>query len=411
MTQGRLPWTFKDVVKLSPANWLKFNATVAFFRLTRLWDRGARYSGDLEKMKSMDLIYWYYKAIYPIKKPRKELDVDTIFSNRLSNQNLLPQGFRKQSGLSLASGGDLMPHAYLKNSRETLYKGVSGILFGADISMANLECVVSDAARAEIKMTMNSSPPLHYDFESFDVAKGCDNRSFSFLATACNHSLDLGFDGLRATAEKLANEKIFFHGINVSEDDAFRATLIEKNGLKVGLIAHTFGLNAKVPPPGHPHAVNRTNLNEGPANADLNHIDRQIAFCKINKVDFLILHLHWGLENEFYPVPEQIELAHVFAERGVDLIIGHHPHVIQPVEFYRTRRDENRIVPVFYSLGNLINPFMAPHFCHGYIAQIQIAKGLSPDGAEKTYVEFARAIDTYQVTDHSAKTVRIEHKA
>jgi poly-gamma-glutamate synthesis protein (capsule biosynthesis protein) len=74
-------------------------------------------------------------------------------------------------------------------------------------------------------------------------------------------------------------------------------------------------------------------------------------------------------------MPEQVELAHELAERGVDAIIGHHPHVIQPMELYTTKRDKNRMVPIYYSLGNLINAFSAEELCQSAVAKLSLSKG------------------------------------
>jgi poly-gamma-glutamate synthesis protein (capsule biosynthesis protein) len=72
-------------------------------------------------------------------------------------------------------------------------------------------------------------------------------------------------------------------------------------------------------------------------------------------VDFIVVQLHWGMEFEMYPRPEQLEVAHHIAELGADAIIGHHPHVLQPVEVYHGK-------PILYSLGNYCHDM--DHFGH-----------------------------------------------
>ena len=97
--------------------------------------------------------------------------------------------------------------------------------------------------------------------------------------------------------------------------------------------------------------------------------------------------------------------THCLAERGVDAIIGHHPHVVQPVEHYRTRRDPQRVVPIYYSLGNLINPCTARFLCHSRVARLALAKGTCSDGTVRTYVSRAESEDVLQVADESRRTV------
>ena len=116
-------------------------------------------------------------------------------------------------------------------------------------------------------------------------------------------------------------------------------------------------------------------LNARPSEVDFTQLEEQLAHGRRAGVDFVIAQLHWGMEYELYPRPEQVELAHHLADLGVDAIVGHHPHVLQPVEHYRTRRDPDRVVPVFYSLGNLTNPFSAPYLCRSGVARIELARG------------------------------------
>jgi poly-gamma-glutamate capsule biosynthesis protein CapA/YwtB (metallophosphatase superfamily) len=96
--------------------------------------------------------------------------------------------------------------------------------------------------------------------------------------------------------------------------------------------------------------------------------------------------LHWGLEFEFFPRQEQIDIAHHLIEHGADAIISHHAHNIQPLELYRTKRDPDRVAPILYGLGNLSSLIWASHSVLSLIASLTIAKGRMGDG-EKTLVE------------------------
>jgi poly-gamma-glutamate synthesis protein (capsule biosynthesis protein) len=116
-------------------------------------------------------------------------------------------------------------------------------------------------------------------------------------------------------------------------------------------------------------------------------------------VDFVIAQLHWGMEYELYPTPEQVDIAHAMAELGVDAIVGHHPHVLQPLELYRTVRDPDRVVPVAYSLGNLTNPFSAPLLCRSGLLRMALHKGRASDGTLRTYVRTSRIDEVLQRAD------------
>jgi poly-gamma-glutamate synthesis protein (capsule biosynthesis protein) len=227
------------------------------------------------------------------------------------------------------------------------------------------------------------------------------------MATACNHSLDYGEEGITSTIEALRSNRIAFHGVNESERDAGEPTVVDVKGIRIGVISYAFGLNAKKPPATRPRIVNRMRLNASPEDVDFSLVDRQLARCKELGVDFVVAQLHWGMEYELYPRPEQIALAHHLAEMGVDAIFGHHPHVVQPYEHYRTQRDPLRVVPIFYSLGNLTNPFSAPILCKSAVARLSLAKGVLQDGTPRTYVQNAEVHEVVQEADHVARTLSL----
>lgn len=403
----RLPRTAKDVVRLKPREWLVYNGLIQLCRLTGWWRYPVPASGDLETMTFLDKVYWVYKAVHPIRHPARGSGLDQHFERQKRHNWRLPDGFDANTEISISAAGDLMTHEYLATSGDALYADIADLLFDADVSMANLECTINSQGTERIAINTNSGPPLSLDEVMFQRVKGHRGRKFTFLATACNHSLDFGPDGVDSTIRLLRSEGIAFNGVNASEEDASTATIVDAKGVRIGLFAFTFGLNAWRPPADRPRIVNRTNLNGRPDEVDLKSIEALLEHCRTAGVDFVIAHLHWGMEHELFPRPEQIETAHALAELGVDAIVGHHPHVAQPVEFYMTRRDPDRVVPIYYSLGNLVNPFTAAHVCMSRVAQLKLAKGTARDGSARTYVKHASYADVVQSTDERAKTIRL----
>jgi poly-gamma-glutamate synthesis protein (capsule biosynthesis protein) len=303
-----------------------------------------------------------------------------------------------------------MNHPFLVRSSGVLYRDVEALLFDVDLATANLECVVQAGARGALEFQMRAAPPLYMEPACFDVVAnraGRESRHFDVLATACNHTLDFGPEGVDSTIETLRARDIAFAGINAEEPDATRATIVDRNGLRLAFVAFTFGLNAHTPPPSRPRIVNVARLDERPERADLAQFEAQLAHARREQADFVIAHLHWGMEYELYPRPEQLELAHHLAELGVDAILGHHPHVLQPSESYRTRRDPDRWVPIFYSLGNLTNPFSAAHMRRSGVARLTLAKGKHADGHARTYVEHAQLHEVMQHVDAEAGTIAV----
>lgn len=408
MSKNALPYTAADVFKLKIKEWIIYHSTIWLMRITGYWKYPRPANGDLEKMTLMDKIYWLYKSSYPITKGRKGAGLERYFEKQNSFQWTLPQDFNITHELTLSAVGDLMSNDYINNSSAVLYKDVSDLIFGADIAMANLECVVLPDSSVNLEFSPRSGPQLYFSKDTFNIVKGYERHQYDFMATACNHTLDFGIQGVDTTLNALKEHKIASNGLNESKEQACSATLMDRNGIKLGLVAHTFGLNAYQPPQDRPWLVNKNDLNEGVLPGGFTQFENQIQYCRENKVDFLIAQLHWGFENESYPTPEQIEFAHHLAELGFDAIIGHHPHVTQPIEYYQTQRDPLRVVPIYYSLGNLINPFSAPHLCLSLVARISLVKGNHAGEQSKTYIRDAGAIPVTQIVENDLKQIRLK---
>jgi poly-gamma-glutamate synthesis protein (capsule biosynthesis protein) len=404
---ARLPWTAKDIFKLSPKEWLIYNGTIAFHMATGLWRYPVPTSGDMETMTRRDLIYWVYKARFPLTRAVRNSGLEAFFEEQSRFRWALPAGFAPSAEIELSAVGDLMNHQFLPNSADCLYQATAETIFGVDVSMANLECVVYPQGTAAFEITTSEAPPIYYGQKHFEAAKGPAGRGYAFMATANNHSLDCGEDGVVSTIRALKEAGIAQHGMNETESDSRSATILEKKGVRLGLISHTFGLNAKKPPKDKPWIVNRAHLNGKLGEVDFSRIEAQIRFAREKKVDAIIAQLHWGLEHEYYPRPEQLEVARHLAELGVDILIGHHPHLIQPMECYRTRRDPDRVVPIFYSLGNLTTPFSHPAFRRSAVARVRLAKGTARDGSTRAYVKSAGMLEVYQEIDEGNQKLRL----
>lgn len=384
---------------------IAFDGLCALARLTGVWDPPPRASGDLEEMGFLDKAFWLYKSSRPVRRAERGSGLEAYFA-RPKPAALLPAAFAVSDELRLSAVGDLMPHPYLAGSAATLYPHVASAIFEVDLAMANLECVVAPRSEA-VRISVDKGPVVGMDPAAFDVVATGPTRAYEFMAAACNHSLDLGEAGVASTVEALRGRGIAFHGVNDREEDAARATLLQRDGFRVAVVAHTFGLNAYRPPEHRPTIVNRTRLNAHVDEIDFSLLRAQLAHAAAERADFTIVQLHWGLEFELYPRPAQLAVAHRIAELGADLIVGHHPHVVQPMELYRTQRDADRYVPIYYSLGNLTNPFAMPWMSRSAIARVRLARGRRPGGATKTYVREASTIEVDQHADDAARTLSL----
>ncbi|MBD65836.1 MAG: hypothetical protein CME62_11560 [Halobacteriovoraceae bacterium] len=363
-----LPKNPLDVFHIDLFNKLRIYPLLWLAQAFGLWKKPRLVaSGDIESMTFLDKVYWLYKIKHPVHYPDYDfMTFDWLEMNSLKKLS----DVQSPQLLTLSAVGDLLNHPYLINSRETLYADIFEQLFEHDLAMANLECCIDDQRENDLNFSLTRAPRLSFTESEFDIVRG----GFTFMSSACNHSFDLGEEGVNQTLFTLKKNNIQTNGLNRTPEESLKGTIIEKAGFRLGVICHTFGLNGHNPPADKKYLVNYTKLNSPPAHCNLEQIKKQISFLENENVDFKIAHLHWGWEHEFYPRQTQIELAHHLAELGIDLIIGHHPHVIQPTELYQTQRDSRRIVPIFYSLGNLTNGFSQDFLCQSLLATLSLGR-------------------------------------
>ncbi|MDD7346816.1 CapA family protein [Helicobacter equorum] len=166
---------------------------------------------------------------------------------------------------------------------------------------------------------------------------------FNLVSLANNHTLDRGEKGVRAMLEYWRTKEhsisdLLTAGSYESKQSRTTPRIMHKNGITYTMLAYTYGTNGIPLPEGKEYLVNV--------------YTKQMLLEDIkavrDKVDVLIVSMHWGIEYETTPSKEQREFARLLANNGVDIIIGNHPHVIQPIEII-----DNTFVA--YSLGNFIS--------------------------------------------------------
>lgn len=196
-----------------------------------------------------------------------------------------------------------------------------------------MECTLFKSGPKRSENWIVYSPP-----ESITALKqiNCD-----IVSLGNNHITDYGSEGLIETKEFLEDNAIKTVGAGKNQKDASKVVILEKRGLKLGILAY---LSID-----YPNSTIATENSAGCASyEDLHEVQKDIERIKKN-VDIVCVSLHWGHQYFSYPSPEQIEIAHRIIDFGCDIIIGHHPHVVQGVEEYK-----NGII--VYSLGNFFFP-------------------------------------------------------
>lgn len=174
-----------------------------------------------------------------------------------------------------------------------------------------------------------------------EILSSVNKAGFDWWSLSSNHSLDRGADGLLAQIDLIHNEypNVITTGSHISQEDKNRTLVKEINGIKVGFLGYTYGLNGFSLPEDKPWLVDLI---------DKDQIKQDME--ALNKVsDVQMVSMHWGNEYQTEPTQEQEDLANYLNELGVEVVIGSHPHVIEPAKIIKGK---NQNTLVYYSLGN-----------------------------------------------------------
>jgi poly-gamma-glutamate synthesis protein (capsule biosynthesis protein) len=287
--------------------------------------------------------------------------------------------FAQDSTLRLIFAGDLMGHmtqigAAKREAKgkgydyKPVFKHLKPYFSSADLAVINLE------------HTLAGEPYSGYpQFSSPDASIfAIKNAGFNLIATANNHSLDRGKQGLERTISVLDSIGLKHFGIykDTAEKKLKYPLFIEKNGITMVFLNYTYGTNMLVEEA--PNIVNRI---------DTARIADDIRKAKLEFPDFIIAFMHWGNEYENTENEEQRELAKFLAWKGVNLIIGSHPHVVQPFDkiFVPGSRDS---VPVIYSLGNFFSNQRDRYTNGGIVFEVTLQKNGKTKAIDYGYMPF-----------------------
>jgi len=217
-------------------------------------------------------------------------------------------------------------------------------------------------------------PAFNAPHEALDVMA---EIGFDVFTTATNHCLDKGYRGLVNTLDYLHTTypDVLTTGTYSSYEDSITTPIIEVDGVKIAVLDYTYGTNGV--PVTYDYSVNLL--------GNLDKMTADITRAR-QEADFVIVCAHWGREYYTGVIQEQRDYAETIAECGADLIIGTHPHVVEPMEYIET--SDGREVPVFYSLGNFIafqNQFPRPV---GGLAKITLKVTSEGVTIDEAYLDF-----------------------
>ncbi len=268
----------------------------------------------------------------------------------------------RDSVLTLLFTGDIMGHdgqiaSALDDSTgtwsyESVFGFIAPLISDADIAIGNLE------------VTLGGPPYKGYpQFSSPDaLAVACRNAGFDILVTANNHAADRGAAGIFRTIRVLDSLDIRHTGTwNSSEErDTLTPLMITHDSITLALLSYTYGTNGIVVPP--PATV---------AYIDTLRAATDMAAAALKGADATVIFVHWGIEYDTLPSPLQKQTAAAFQRSGADIIIGSHPHVLQPmIADTVSCRLRN---PVVWSMGNFVSNQRTRRRDGGAMVRIEVA--------------------------------------
>jgi poly-gamma-glutamate synthesis protein (capsule biosynthesis protein) len=293
-----------------------------------------------------------------------------------------------RAGTPDAAGGNLAVDNSAAGNRIPLdefnfdpcYEKIRPVIEEADIAFVNQETVLGGKRFGYSGYPVFNTPQ--------DAGLALINAGFDVVNQASNHTMDRGEAAVFGTMDLWDSRKeILPLGIFRSEEQRRgEKRVIEKNGIKTGFLSYTYGLNGFKLPGDKPWLVAL--------------IGQEIMAREIDELrplcDLLVVSMHWGSEFQHEPSEAQKDLARFMAGRGVDLVLGHHPHVTQPVEII-SRPGGGQMV-CYYSLGDFLSHTQSdwtPDTMTGALAYVRVRKlSNPPPGRERVSIETAGVIPT-----------------
>ncbi|MRR19321.1 CapA family protein [bacterium] len=293
-------------------------------------------------MRSLKTLVLVASLMYPLIADGQ--DPEPFSAGGRDQDSALISGPVSDSVLTLLFAGDIMGHdgqiaSALDDSTgiysyDSVFKYISTFVSGADIAIGNLE------------VTLGGPPYKGYPaFSSPDaLAAACRNAGFDILVTANNHSADRGTKGIARTIRMLDSLEIRHTGTWISGEarDSLLPLMICHDSMKIALLSYTYGTNGIVVPPP----------------AIVSYIDTVRAAAEISSsldagADRTIIFIHWGTEYDTLPDLQQKKTASALLRSGADIIIGSHPHVLQPMIAESDSCGLRN--PVVWSMGNFVS--------------------------------------------------------
>lgn len=279
--------------------------------------------------------------------------------------------------------GDIMMHkpitdyGYDQSTQQynfgPIFSEVSAIFKEADLVIGNLETPLAGKEEGYSGYPRFNGPK--------EMALALKNAGFDVLTTANNHALDRGEKGVIQTLNHLDEYGLLHTGTFRNQKEKEKALILNINGMKIGLIAYTYGTNGIPVPKGKDYLVHLL---------DTDGIKKEIAALKENKADYILAMIHYGTEYRRQPDEFQTRWTEALLDMGVDFVLGSHPHVVQPIQLFENPKSSDK--GVIFSLGNFLSNQNGDWKDYGVILNFVLEKDLEQ---QKVILKEISVIPTY----------------
>lgn len=300
-------------------------------------------------------------AIAKISSPKEDGNDSQILSN-ISSDIISSEPTPKEITATVINTGDIILHSTVLDGAKT---GDGNYDFSAFFTQATNYFKAADLATANLEVTLGGTESGAFSgYPAFNapdsVLNAIKNSGLNFLTTANNHCYDTGLFGLKRTVQQLRAKNIDF--IGTKESDADPTYIIKDvNGVKIGMVAYTYENSS---------GAGQKSINGNIVKAEANSLINSFSYDRINAfyteaqsvvkdmnqqgADAVVFYMHWGEEYQLNANTWQKTIAQKLCNIGVDVIVGGHPHVVQPIELIHSEDSQNTTV-CLYSMGNAIS--------------------------------------------------------
>jgi poly-gamma-glutamate synthesis protein (capsule biosynthesis protein) len=308
----------------------------------------------------------------------KKYAVGIIIASLLFTASSSPVSAANTNDVNIIMVGDILLHSPVEEAAvnesgeynfDFIFDRTRKDISTADIAIVNQEVIIGGE-----ELGISGYPNFNAPYQIGDALV---KTGFDVVCHGTNHALDRGKKGIVNSCNywKKTHPEITVVGINQTESEYSNINIIKKNDIRIAILNYTYGTNGIKAPSDMPHAVDTLEVSK---------VKSDLAYAEQN-ADFTIVCPHWGTEYVLNPDSYQKEWTKRFRKYGADLVIGTHPHVIEPVEMLEdsiagiSNNKGNGDMLVYYSLGNFVNWTSSSgkgiaNRCVGGMAQITIGR-------------------------------------